>query len=96
MIWDDQAERAIDRFYELDDVDPRQSAYGIMLAGNVMYRLNIASISRSGKSVFYQCNGQTGCARRDLTGEWQCETEPHWPIRFVSNGQKQDVEPSES
>jgi hypothetical protein len=81
---DRRAERAIDRFYELEEADPRDSAYGIMLVDNVLYRVTIDAISRSGKTVFYTCNDQPGSATRDRTGEWQTDAEPRYPIRFVN------------
>jgi hypothetical protein len=83
MTWDQPADRAIDRFYQLEDIDPRHCAHGIMLVGNVLYRVTIDSVSRTGKTVYFRCNGEPGSARRDNIGEWLTETEPHFPIRFI-------------
>ena len=84
MTHDAPADRAIDRFYELKEADPRHCSYGIMLVQNMMYRVTVESVSRSGKSVQFRCDGKLGTARRDVTGEWQDESEPHWPIRFIA------------
>lgn len=85
MTWDQPADRAINRFYEMEDADPRACEHGIMLVGNVLYRVTIDSVSRTGKTVYFHCNGEPGSARRDNIGEWMTETDPHWPIRFVQN-----------
>ena len=83
MTHDAPADRAIDRFYELKEADPQHCTYGIMLVQDVMYRVTIESVSRTGKTVHYLCNGYRAMARRDVTGEWQAVAEPHWPIRFI-------------
>jgi len=77
------ADRVIDRFYELEDADPRHCAHGMMLVGTVLYQITIDSVSRSGKTVQFHCNGEPGSAKRDNVGEWVTENEPHYPIRFV-------------
>ena len=83
MTWDQPADRAIDRFYQLQDIDPRNCRHGIMLVGNVLYQVTIDSVSRTGKTVYFRCNDEPGSARRDNIGEWLTENEPHYPIRFV-------------
>jgi hypothetical protein len=82
---EDIADPAIDRFYALEDADPRLCTFGIMLVGHVMYRVKIESVSRTGRTVFYRCNDKLGKARRDITGEWQ-SAEEHRPIRFGREG----------
>ena len=83
MTCEEPSDRAIDRFYEIEDAHPTQCEYGVMLVNHVMYRVAIQSISRSGKTVYYRCDGRLASAKRDSLGEWQSENEPHWPIRFV-------------
>jgi hypothetical protein len=57
-----------------------------MLVGNVLYQVTISSISRTGRTVYFQCNGEPGSAHRDNLGEWLTEADPHYPIRFVRPG----------
>ena len=85
MTPEDIADPAIDRFYALEDADPRLCTFGIMLVGHVMCRVKIESVSRTGRTVFYRCNDKLGKARRDVTGEWK-SAEENWPIRFGREG----------